>query len=438
MSAMILRGHTEVRKGVDGLAERRVGSRSGSARARTARRVRWPVAVALLALPFLTAEPGIATGGGPLQGAETAETAEAPNGNSAHGTFTRHATTGPRPSERSTPAVAAVGGSIYLFGGVMDDFRTNINTFYDDLYRFDPATDTWTELAPTGPVPPARAFAAAASHEASGRMFVHGGATYGPFFAGFVAFDDLWAYDVATGTWTEMPAGATRPAGRSRPNMWTVGDQLYVFGGVTATFETLNDLWVYDLTTETWTEVIPNGQAGSPPSRHEAQAGTIPVDGRLTVYGGEAVDLVGGAFFDLLPDTWELDLATLTWTDVTPPPDRDIQPPRNYGSAVVVGESLYLHGGDIPGGSSGCGAPFEQNPVDEVWHLDVLDRTWQLMNPTGDRAALKRTAAAAVDGRMYVFSGFDFECEEIDDPGQVWNLDVFSYEPGKGSKPSST
>lgn len=50
----------------------------------------------------------------------------------AHGReWTKLLTSGDIPS---VPAVAALGRSIYLFGGVRDDFATFENTFFDDLH----------------------------------------------------------------------------------------------------------------------------------------------------------------------------------------------------------------------------------------------------------------------------------------------------------------
>ena len=67
----------------------------------------------------------------------------------------QHTTTGPSPSARSTPAVGAVGAQVYVFGGVFDSFIAGTDTFYNDLYRFNTKSDHWTQLTPTGAVPPA-------------------------------------------------------------------------------------------------------------------------------------------------------------------------------------------------------------------------------------------------------------------------------------------
>lgn len=347
---------------------------------------------------------------------------------STTGEFTKVEATGPRPSERSTPAVGAIGSDVYVFGGAKDDFQTKVNTFYNDLYRFDTVESTWERLEPDGELPPERAFAAGVGDEARRRIYVFGGAHYGPMFVNFVAYDDLWAYAPDTNAWTELEAANAGPEGRSRPNMWLVGDVLYVFGGVTATFETLNDLWAFDLTANTWA-LLHDGEADAPPTRHEAQAGTYARAGKLTLYGGERVELLQGEFFSTLEDTWELDVATRTWRDVTPAAPNDLEPPRNYGSAAMVGDSVYLHGGDVPGGSSGCGAPFPQNPTDEVWRLDLASNQWNKVALSGTPTKLKRTNAAAVAGVMYIFSGYEFKCDAPTDPGQVWNTEVYAFRP---------
>jgi hypothetical protein len=81
----------------------------------------------------------------------------------AQGTWSRLSTTGQPMPGRSTPAAAALGPHVYLFGGVRDDFQAGVNTFHDDLHRFDTAegfatlgdtwqfnlaTHTWTDVTP--------------------------------------------------------------------------------------------------------------------------------------------------------------------------------------------------------------------------------------------------------------------------------------------------
>src|ERR1041384_604918 len=132
------------------------------------------------------------------------------------GRWTRLATTGPAPSERSTPAVAAIDHMVYVFGGARDDSVTGDTQIYDDLHRFDTVKRRWEVLTPAGAKPPPRVFAASAAHRASRRMLVFGGAFFGPFFSDFSAYGDLWAYDVGDNRWTELVASNAGPSPRRR------------------------------------------------------------------------------------------------------------------------------------------------------------------------------------------------------------------------------
>jgi len=349
-------------------------------------------------------------------------TASAAPTTASDGRWQRLATSGTGPGERSAPVAAGLGRHLYVFGGVRDDFATGQNTFHNDLLRLDTRTGRWTTLTPAGGPPAARAFAAGVASPALGRMFVFGGGQFDD--TSLTPFDDLWSYAPATNRWSRLDSRTPGPSGRSGPSMWIVDTKIYVFGGIDATFATLDDLWVYDVRDGAWIELSPGGVR--PQTRHVAMTGDTPVLGRLTLYGGEGDPSLG---FPQLPDTWEFDLVRQRWREVTPATG-NIAPERNYGAAAVLGTRLYVQGGDVPGGSAGCGAPFPQNPTAELWRFDLLGRAWHRLDPAGDPLVrLKRHAAATVDGRMYAVSGWDFVCVDDVGPGQVWNLDVYSFTP---------
>jgi N-acetylneuraminic acid mutarotase len=340
------------------------------------------------------------------------------------GVWRRVPTVGTGPSQRSAPVAVGIGQRMYVFGGARDDFATGEATFYHDLYRLDVGTQRWTRLSPAGDNPPPRAFAASAAQPSTQRLFVFGGSVFDVQGTQFQPLDDLWAYSVAANRWSRLGSSTPGPSARSGSTMWAVDDRLYLFGGIDATFTTLNEMWVYNLRRAAWTRVPDSAPA--PPPRHVAQAGTIDRLGRLTLYGGEGLDPEVG--FVVRGDTWQFDLARQSWREVTPA--ATVDPARNYGAAAIVGSALYLHGGDVPGGTAGCGAPFPQNPTDQLWRLDLVQLSWRRLDPAGNAPVrLKRHAAATVDGRMYVVAGWDFRCDDGVGPGQIWNLDVFSFSP---------
>lgn len=338
--------------------------------------------------------------------------------------WTVHPATGVGPTERSAPAVSALGKDVYVFGGVFDSLTAPQHVPYNDLYRFDTRSDRWTRLQPQGPVPPPRAFAASVAHAASQRIFVFGGGVNtDPFYADFSVYDDLWAYSTRGNTWTQIQPRTPGPSGRSRPAVWMVGNRMYLFGGINGFFSTLNDLWVYNVESRRWTELIPDGAAGSPPPRHEAAYGTGAQGGRLILYGGETLGQFG---FETLADTWEYDIVCNRWINRTPEAPFNVDPARNLVAAGVLKGDLYIHGGDLPGGVPCCGSPFAQNVTNELWRFDRNGGTWEEISASaGAGPALKRHRAVEVGKELFVFSGFDFTNPE----GQAWNLDVYSFKP---------
>jgi N-acetylneuraminic acid mutarotase len=369
---------------------------------------------------IITATLLVVVAPGPLSGPAQA-TAPA----TGDGQWRRLSTVGAGPSERSAPAVTGIGARVYVFGGVFDVLPTGVNTFFDDTHRLDTRTLRWVRLPTPGPRPPARAFAAATAHRPTARMFLFGGSTFTGDGAEFNAFGDLWVFNTHRNTWRQLDPVNAGPSPRSGPAMWTVGNTLYLFGGIDATFTTRNDLWAYHIGSNRWEQISMDGDPSAPSPRHATQAGQIAPGRVLTVYGGEGLDATG---FTMFPDTWQYDLAAGAWSDITQTPT--IDPPRNYGAAGVIGDALYLHGGDMPGAAPGCGSPFPNNPADELWRLDLATGQWRQLAPAGDPLpALKRHAAAVVRGSMYVVGGWDFQCEAGQGPGQVWNLAVYAFTP---------
>lgn len=66
--------------------------------------------------------------------------------------------------------------------------------------------------------------------------------------------NNLYALDLSTNSWSSKKA--TIPARLGHAST-VVGDKLYIHGGRLTDKSELNDLWAYDTTNETWSEVWP-------------------------------------------------------------------------------------------------------------------------------------------------------------------------------------
>jgi N-acetylneuraminic acid mutarotase len=120
------------------------------------------------------------------------------------------------------------------------------------LFRYDPATDAWTELA----IPPF--------------FYQPVGGTIGGKLYLFSASNVAHVYDPATDTWTDRATSLTVPEGAVSA---TLGGKLYVFGGnrINPDYSAtpLRTTSVYDPATNLWTSRarMPTGRAGGMASR---------------------------------------------------------------------------------------------------------------------------------------------------------------------------
>src|SRR5271166_1145975 len=123
--------------------------------------------------------------------------------------------------------------------------------------------------------------------------------------------------------WNSGTCCVPYPDGRDAPDVVynPSSNRLVVFGGG-ATSGVLNDLWVLtnaDGTggTPTWSNLIPNGAAGSPPGRSSASAAYDVANDIMMVFGG-----CHGYCSPVLNDVWVLNNATgvggnPTWTQLS-------------------------------------------------------------------------------------------------------------------------
>ena len=140
---------------------------------------------------------------------------------------------------------------LYVFGGFsnLNGVQDPTHTSFNDLYEFDTATKVWTELTPAVSPSIRGALACAGSGPA---FYVFGGFEVVNGSVSENIRDDLWRYDIATNSWTDL--GSNGPDPHFGNMLAQVGDSLYLsFGGCEAGSLTesgageCNDHWMYDI-----------------------------------------------------------------------------------------------------------------------------------------------------------------------------------------------
>jgi N-acetylneuraminic acid mutarotase len=281
-------------------------------------------------------------------------------GSAGHqGTWTRLSPAGTSPPPRAGDLMVCDTSSerLIVFGG------GGPSTGLNDMWAYDPAANTWTELQPSGTVPPGRCDYAAAYDPVSQRLILFGGFD-GPstYVNGEQVSDDpaadTWAYDPAANSWTELKPSGTVPVARTGPVMAydPSSGRMIMFGGSSGETDQHNDTWAYDPTANSWTELSPSGNL--PAGRVCPAMAYDPATQRMIMFGGYYVG-------SELNDTWAYNPAANAWTELNP---SGTVPPARHFHAMVCDPStgrMIMFGGT---GDTGY--------LNDTWAYHPATNTW--------------------------------------------------------------
>ncbi len=183
---------------------------------------------------------------------------------------------------------------LYLFGGRCKSFGVfqtqpdgvgatcgASGTLYNDLRAFNPATNAWTQVFPSGGPPGVRWDHTLVYDPANNELVLFGGRD----LAGN-AMGDTWVLSCSAATTCTWTAGGSGPSARYGHAMAydPATARVVLFGGQSGA-TLLGDVWAWNGATNTWTSVTPAGTA--PSARvHPALAQADKVVPGLLMFGG--------------------------------------------------------------------------------------------------------------------------------------------------------
>ena len=150
-------------------------------------------------------------------------------------------------------------------------------------------------------------------------------------------FNDLWAFDLNTDTWQQLQPTGDIPSGRSNAAMVydDLNDQVILFGGSTSTsglsFQPQRDTFILDPGTLVWRRVT----GGNPPAILFHSMAVLSSTGQVLAYGGGDENAYVGPFFG---DVWAFDLEVELWSKVWRA-GSGFEPGGRINSALVEDES---------------------------------------------------------------------------------------------------
>ncbi|KAL9619823.1 MAG: hypothetical protein Q9160_005563 [Pyrenula sp. 1 TL-2023] len=185
--------------------------------------------------------------------------------------WSRASPPGQRPVGRYGHTLNILGSRIYVFGGQVEGL------FFNDLMAFDlnnlqNPVNQWEYLirnsAEGGPqpgqIPPARTNHTVISYQ--DQLFLFGGTN------GTQWFNDVWSYDPRTNTWSQQDCIGYIPQPREGHSAALVGDVMYIFGGRTEEGTDLGDLAAFRIASKRWYTFQNMGPSPSPRSGHSMTA----------------------------------------------------------------------------------------------------------------------------------------------------------------------
>lgn len=121
-------------------------------------------------------------------------------------------------------ASAVIGSKIYLFGGVTADMEES-----NSLYIYDVISNEWSRKDQEqggGDVVWPIARSGAAMSSLGDHLYVFGGLSQEKSW-----LNDFFTYDTKQGVWSVIPTTSCRPSPRDKASMCTAGGKLWLFGG---------------------------------------------------------------------------------------------------------------------------------------------------------------------------------------------------------------
>ena len=195
--------------------------------------------------------------------------------------------------------------SIYIYGGEGEfegEFsrgdQRSTRHIHNKMYRYDTRTACWHALPTVGALPERRIPFARRSHSAvvvenfhSGpSILIWAGAGLEPIKARDRLFNDMWAFNIETETWTFVYQTGNVPAPRSGHSATLIGDLMYVFGGLVDAGSgagTTEEIFCFDTKTLAWSEVAHSGTSPGGVYNHAAVHHPWSHEqGKIIVFGG--------------------------------------------------------------------------------------------------------------------------------------------------------
>ena len=196
---------------------------------------------------------------------------------------------------RAASTAFTIGSKAYMGTG------GNGNNYLKDFWEYEPVTDSWTQMADF----PGYERDEAVSFSIGNKGYLGTGKTFvvGPNGSSTTTYDDFYEYDPATNLWTQK-ASLPGPS-RAYAVASVIGNKGYLgLGGNDDQSASYTDFYEYDPNNDSWTAIASMGGSG------RADAGVVTNGTNMYVIGGinfpSFVGVSGCRMYDATTNTWTI------------------------------------------------------------------------------------------------------------------------------------
>jgi N-acetylneuraminic acid mutarotase len=309
------------------------------------------------------------------------------------------ATGDPEPRIGARMIYDPVNQRILMYGGA--DWQ-NGYTFYDELWSYEPESNTWTQLEMHNSPDP-RFNTMLVYLPERHQLFLYGGMSSSD------RADGTYIFDIETSTWTELHL-SNQPSRRSDASIAydPENDVVVLYSGYLQNNSHTQDTWIYSFTEENWLrqnpENTPLGQYGHYMVYAEETKQLLMYPGHWSIYShGVFVDHGWGG------NIWEYDVVDELWTEHESTP----RPPGRYWGYLVYDSTenrliLFAGGGAVD--------------YDDTWTYDIMTGTWEQATQT-IKPSKRGGQAMTYDPENNIVVIFGGHSETGQSFGDTWILD---------------
>lgn len=162
--------------------------------------------------------------------------------------------------------------------------------------------------------------------------------------------------------WTQLFPKKSSPERCEYGIAYLGNNKILVFGGYGNEVPLYNDTWVYDLTTNEWTQLF----CDTSPTPRSSPAMAQISEGKVLLFGGDSYNAIG--------DTWIFDLSTLNWAEI----HLGKAPKGRWGAGIAFlsNNEILLNGGNALNSDS---------IYQDTWIYNLEKNSWDSLNINSPR-----------------------------------------------------